>query len=165
MFQPLPPSYLLFFSFNFRFAYCCWKYWYKGRLFYSFYNGTGCLRLQRHFIFVHPRVRRTRNFWNLRNYFLPSQTHLPVVTLTAGILFEVIVLLRKLLGFFRTESGGQVLASLPWNTQFFPNGIILKVEFIGRQTQRQQMSWFTWFKSASCFKIKDLQQYRKQCMD
>ena len=54
--------------------------------------------LQRHFTYVHPRERMTRKLWNFENYFLPSQTHLPVVIMTAGILSEVIVLLRKLLG-------------------------------------------------------------------
>ena len=56
------------------------------------------LRLQRYFTSVHPRQIRTRKLWNLENYFLPSKTHLPVIILTAGILFEVIVLLRNFLG-------------------------------------------------------------------
>ena len=55
--------------------------------------------------------RTRRKLWNLGYYFLPSQTYLLVVILTAGILLEVIVLLRKLLGKI-TKSGGQALAFL-----------------------------------------------------
>ena len=56
------------------------------------------LRFERHFTYVHPRERRTRNLWNVGNNFLPSQTHLTVVILTSGILFEAIVFQLKLLG-------------------------------------------------------------------
>ena len=61
-------------------------------------HSAAYFQLQLYFTYVHPRDRRTRKLWNLGNYFLPSQTHLTVVILAAGIFFEAIVLLRQLLG-------------------------------------------------------------------
>ena len=62
------------------------------------FHSDGYLRLQPHFIYAQSCVRRTRKLWNLGNYFRPSEIHLQVAILTAGILFKVIVLPGRLLG-------------------------------------------------------------------
>ena len=106
------------------------------------------LLLQRYFTQVHLRERKTRKPWNLGNYFLPSQTHLPVVILTAGISFEVIVLLRKLLGKINKIkwSGMEPYRQVDMQVE-----CVLVYELI--QVQLCQL-----------FKIKYLKQYRRQCM-
>ena len=106
------------------------------------------LRLQRYFNYVHLLERRTRKLWNLGNYFLSSQNHLPVVILTVGILFEVIVLFRKWLEKKIKKLGGQAVASL----QFFRSGVIFKEHFTVRKIQREFMSWFE-SNSDSCLKV------------
>ena len=60
-------------------------------------NSASYLRIQRRFTYIPPHEKRTRKLRNLGIFFLSSQTHLPVVILTAGILFKVTVLLQKLL--------------------------------------------------------------------
>ena len=116
-------------------------------------------------------LKKTRKLGKFGNYFLPSETHLPVVILTTVILFQVIALLRKLLEKNIRIMGSELsLAPLLWSTQFFRSGIILELDFGHRETERQRkrekkkfMSWFR-INSAISFKIKDLQQYQKQFM-
>ena len=80
------------------------RFWLIQRFFFHFVlaeYSTSLVFLQQRRLFaaltVHPREKKSRKLWNFRNCFFPSQTHLLVVILTAAILFEVIVLLRKLL--------------------------------------------------------------------
>lgn len=70
----------------------------------SLLHSAQYLQLQRYFTYVQFHERRNRKLYNLRKYVLPNQTYLPVVILTASILFEGIVPQTKFLGdIFKTR--------------------------------------------------------------
>ena len=140
---------------------------YQGRLAQSLYLFSAAyLRLQWYFTQVNPRERRTGKIWKFGNYFLPCQTHLSFVILTADILFKVIVLLRKLLGknnkIRESDASFFAMKHATFSMRcYFQGGLYRQVDM---QVESFLVYQLIQAKIFQLFKIKDLKHFRKPGM-